>query len=66
MRKVSVKKLKSFAKEEKMASKEYARLGFKKQARDEHDHHEYFERIIKKKNKKKKKSRSIWDKLISN
>lgn len=61
---VSVKKLKSFAREEAKSSKEYAKLGFFKQAHDEHEHSEFFKKKLICTKKKRKRKKSIFRRLI--
>jgi hypothetical protein len=47
-RKVSKRILKDFIKDEKKGSKTYRHYGFKRQAKDEHHHAQYFKKKYKK------------------
>lgn len=49
--KATCRKLRSFVREEAASSKEYAKLGYPSQAKDEARHSRYFKKLIKRCNK---------------
>lgn len=53
--KITIKKLKEFAKEERESAKEYRKLGFISQSKDELRHSNFFKRKIEQLKRKKKK-----------
>ena len=45
MKRVSLRRLKGFAREESVSAKEYRKLGFLRQARDERRHSRFFKKL---------------------
>jgi hypothetical protein len=56
-KKLSTRKLNYFIKDEKEASKEYAKYGFKKLSEDEKKHQKFFEKLKEKRKKEKPKKK---------